>query len=62
MIKYNQLSAEGKLHIDIQVEDKSYFENVFITGVQIDTADTYGTEYPFKKIEQEPSKNLLVEL
>lgn len=62
MIKYNQLSAEGVLHIDIEVEDKSYFENIYITGVQIDTADTYGTEYPFQKVEQEPSKHLLTEL
>lgn len=62
MIKYNQLSAEGVLHIDIEVEDKPYFENIYIKGVQIDTADTYGTEYPFKKVEQEPAKKMFVEL
>lgn len=63
MIQYNQLSAEGALCIDIQVEDKEYYENIYITGVKVHTADTYGTEYaPLKEVKQEPSKKLSVEL
>lgn len=61
MIQYNQLSAEGKLHIDIQVEDKPYFENMYITGVRIDTADTYEGEHPYEYYKQEPSKELIKE-
>lgn len=59
MIQYNQLSAEGKLYIDMQVEDKSYFENIYITGVRIDTADTYGKQYPYEEYKQKPSKELI---
>lgn len=62
MIQYNQLSIEGKLHIDIEVEDKPYFDNIFISGVRIDTADTYNTEHSFKTIEQEDSKELVVNI
>lgn len=62
MIQYNQLSAEGILHIDIQVEDKPYFENIYITGVRVDTADTYDTEYPYELRTQEPAKQLIVNI
>lgn len=63
MILYNQLSAEeGILHIDIQVEDKPYFENIYITGVRVDNADTYNTDNAYEKITQEPSKELIVDI
>lgn len=62
MIQYNQLTAEEVLHIDMQVEDKPYFQNVFITGVRVDNEDTYNKEYPYEKITQEPSKELIVDI
>lgn len=63
MIQYNQLSAEDTLYIDMQVEDQEYYDNIYITGVQVHTADTYGTNYaPLKQVTQEPSKSLSVDL
>lgn len=62
MIKYNQLSAEGKLHIDIEVEEKEYFDNVYIAGVRIDTSETYDKEHPYEEYKQEPAKQLIVDL
>lgn len=48
MIKYNTLKIEGNnLIIDFEVEDKSYYENVSIQGVRIDTPLTYGTNTPY---------------
>lgn len=48
MIKYNTLKIEGNnLIIDFEVEDKSYYGNVSIEGVRIDTPLTYGTDTPY---------------
>ena len=48
MIKYNDLRIEGNnLIIDFEVEDKSYYENVSIQGVRVDTPLTYGKKTPY---------------
>lgn len=48
MIKYNDLRIEGNnLIIDFEVEDKSYYENVSIQGVRVDTPLTYGKNTPY---------------
>lgn len=62
MILYNELTIENGLYIDMQVESLSYYDNINIIGVRIDTADTYNTEYPYKKIMQEEAKSMEVSL
>ena len=43
MIKFNELriSADGKLHLEAQVRDESYFDNVYIDKIIIDNQDTF---------------------
>lgn len=63
MIKYNKLNIEEDyLYIDVQVEDKSYFSDVTIQGVRIDTPDTYGTSTPYHEVTQEETTNLILEV
>lgn len=48
MIKYNTLKIEGdNLIVDIEVEDRPYYESISINGVRIDTPLTYGTDEPY---------------
>lgn len=48
MIKYNTLKIEGdKLLIEIEVEDKPYYDRISIEGVRVDTPLTYGTDTPY---------------
>lgn len=48
MIQYNKAYIkDGKLILDFQLEDKSYYNNCGIEGVRVDTTVTYGTEYPY---------------
>ena len=48
MIKFNELriSADWKLHLDAQVRDESYFDNVYIDKIIIDNQDTFTISGP----------------
>lgn len=55
MIKYNTAKIEGNLLvIDFEVENKSYYSGTKIIGVRIDTISTYGTDYPYTKLDKKP--------
>lgn len=48
MIQYNKVQIkDGKLILDFQLEDKSYYTNCGIEGVRVDTTLTYDTKYPY---------------
>lgn len=61
MIKYNNLKVEsGYLYIDIEVENETYFKDVLIKGVRIDTSMTYGTTVPYDTVNQTAGTKLTV--
>lgn len=48
MIKYNTLEIDGdNLLLAFEVEDKTYYNNVTIKGIRVDTSATYGTDTPY---------------
>lgn len=54
MIQYNKVQIkDGKLILDFQLEDKSYYNNCGIEGVRVDTTLTYGTNYPYYEDKDE---------
>lgn len=63
MVKYNELRIEDQeLYLDVEIEDKSYFENITITGARIDTPLTYGTNTPYHPIEGDNTSKLTAEI
>lgn len=63
MIKYNELRIDGNyLHLDIQVEDKPYFEGVTIKGARVDTPLTYGTGIWYHLIDEPEQTRLATEV
>ena len=63
MIKYNELRIEGDyLYLDVQVEDKPYFEDVMIEGARIDTPLTYGTKHSYHDIDESEQTRLTSEV
>lgn len=60
MVKFNRLFVvpdNSKTILDVEIEDLCYFENMFITGVSIDTKSTYVTSGPSSSPRY--SKNIL---
>lgn len=63
MIKYNTLSIEGNyLIIDIETEDRTYYNNLKIIGLRIDTPSTYETSIPYYGINIEETSSYRVEI
>ena len=63
MIQYNELRIEGDyLYLDVQVEDKPYFDGVMIEGARIDTPLTYGTGVPYHLIDESEQTRLVSEV
>lgn len=70
MIQFNELrinSKESSLIIDISVKDKTYYQNVYINKVSIDTQDTFIDSGPsnhpiYTKTIDDNSKTLKLEL
>lgn len=63
MVKYNELRIEGNyLYLDVQVEDKPYFDEVMIEGARVDTPLTYGTSTPYHIIDESAQTRLISEV
>ena len=63
LFPYNELRIEDQeLYLDVEIEDKSYFENITITGARIDTPLTYGTDTPYHTIEGDNTPKLTAEV
>lgn len=51
MIQYNELRIDGDyLYLNVEIEDKLYFNGVTIKGIRIDTPLTYGKDTPYHTI------------
>lgn len=60
MIKYNTLKIEGDyLIVNCEVEDKTYYSDVTIRGIRVDTPLTYGTDDPYYLVTQDNSTNYI---
>lgn len=54
MIKYNKVQIDGdKLIVDMELEDKAYYEDLSILGLRIDIPKTYGTDTPYLEENEE---------
>lgn len=67
MVQFNELhiTSDGKtLIIDVSVKDLTYYENVYLDSIQIETQDTFGSANPCytKTIEKDGVKNIKLEL